>query len=339
MSLSYRPITDTWVLVRSKVQYYGAYAGGFLERARALMGVHIHDPVLHICGGKVKNYPYPERALGTRDATVDLDPACAPDYLMDVRELGATSGLRFPVGAWEGERRIVDVGPATVSEGELWAGAIIDRPYTTDDAEKYVPGASVFPASLNELLKNALTLVRPGGRVGVLDYIVPQPPKVGVKFVALVGVVTGFNNRIRAFTVYERVWSPTGVPQDGGDELGDELTVEDAERKNAAIEQRLSAPMDDALAKARAAAKVPHVCRDCWRTAELPDPGPEIRPVKVKCAVCGKKTECVPAASCVGCEQPIVPQAGAKVAKGPMHGACVPVTSEDPGENAAMDGF
>lgn len=37
--MSYRPITDFWILARPKVKYYGAYPSGFLERARALVGV------------------------------------------------------------------------------------------------------------------------------------------------------------------------------------------------------------------------------------------------------------------------------------------------------------
>ena len=31
--MSYRPITDVWILGRPKVRYYGAYPSGFLERA------------------------------------------------------------------------------------------------------------------------------------------------------------------------------------------------------------------------------------------------------------------------------------------------------------------
>ena len=42
--MGYRPITDTWFLARAKlkggVKYYGAYLGGFPERARALLGVN-----------------------------------------------------------------------------------------------------------------------------------------------------------------------------------------------------------------------------------------------------------------------------------------------------------
>src|SRR4051812_30842491 len=87
--MSYRPVTDTWILARAKlkggVKYYGAYPGGFLERARALLGVTINDPVLHVCSGMVRLYPY-KRGFGPNDKTLDLDPACAPDFLQDARQ-------------------------------------------------------------------------------------------------------------------------------------------------------------------------------------------------------------------------------------------------------------
>jgi hypothetical protein len=34
--------------------------------------------------------------------------------------------------------------------------------------------------------------------------VIPQPPKNDVRFVACIGVMVGFNNRMRAFTVFER---------------------------------------------------------------------------------------------------------------------------------------
>jgi hypothetical protein len=59
------------------------------------------------------------------------------------------------------------------------------------------------------LLANCLLYVRPGGRVGMLHYQWPRPPeKVGryrIKCVALVGVIAGYANNIRAFSVYEKV--------------------------------------------------------------------------------------------------------------------------------------
>ena len=94
--MSYRPITDTWILARAKLtggkKYYGAYLGGFPERARALLGCKLTDPVLHVCGGMAKAYPY-KRGFGPNDRTLDLDPNCEPDFLQDAR-------LPFPAGPY-----------------------------------------------------------------------------------------------------------------------------------------------------------------------------------------------------------------------------------------------
>jgi hypothetical protein len=191
--MAYRPVCDFWIMARPKVKWYGAYPSGFLERARALLGVHIEDGVLHVCSGEVRKYPYPERAVGPNDKTLDLDPQTNPDFLMDVRDI-APGNPPFQ-GYVNGEK--------------LWPAALLDRPYSAEDHTHYAPPAEAFPENLNDLLKKCLTIVRPGGRVGVLDYLCPRPPKkVGgddVKFVAAVAVLVGFGNRIRCFSVFERV--------------------------------------------------------------------------------------------------------------------------------------
>jgi hypothetical protein len=78
----------------------------------------------------------------------------------------------------------------------------MDPPYSEGDAEHYAPGADKYPKP-NHLLRNALDVLPPGGRVGLIHYILPSPPK-GVKFVAAVGVMCGFNNRIRVYSVFEK---------------------------------------------------------------------------------------------------------------------------------------
>lgn len=172
--VSYRPVCDTWILARPKVKYYGAFPAGFLHRARALLGVGPYDPVLHVCGGRVKEYPM--RGFGANDRTVDLDPQVRPDYLMDVRE-------RLPEGPWD--------------------AMLIDRPYTAADAAHYAPGASALP-ELNALVRRCLEALPVGRRVGVLDYLWPHPGKLG-REVAVVTVTTGRNNRARFYTVLERL--------------------------------------------------------------------------------------------------------------------------------------
>jgi hypothetical protein len=175
--MSYRPITDLWFLARAKLQggrkYYGAYLGGFPERARVLVGATRDEPVLHVCGGLARHYPY-TGGFGPNDRTLDLDPATEPDFLQDAR-------LPLPRG---------------------FRAILIDPPYSEVDAAKYVPGAAAYPPP-NLLLRNALDALEPGQRVGLIHYLIPQPGD-RAKFVACVGVACGFNNRIRVFSVFEK---------------------------------------------------------------------------------------------------------------------------------------
>lgn len=177
----YRPITDFWLLARCKyrggVKRYGGYLGGFPERARALLGVTINDPVLHVCGGMAKQYPY-KRGFGPNDATLDIDPAVEPDFLQDARQ-------PWPIEA----------------DGD-WRGILIDPPYSEADAQHYTAGADAYPPP-NLLLKRAFEVLRPGGRVGIIHYILPKAPPDAI-FVACVGICCGFNNRIRCYSVFEK---------------------------------------------------------------------------------------------------------------------------------------
>lgn len=187
--MSYRPITDMWFLARAKLKggrkYYGAYLGGFPERARVLIGCGKHDAVLHVCGGMAKHYPY-DRGFGECDQTLDLDPATEPDYLADARD-------PFPLQPW--------FGPD--APGVHWSGILIDPPYSESDADHYTPGSNAYPAP-NLLVKNAINAVSVSARIGIIHYLLPACPK-NAKFVACVGVICGFNNRIRCFSVFERI--------------------------------------------------------------------------------------------------------------------------------------
>lgn len=191
--MSYRPITDVWILARPKVPYYGAFPAGFLSRARALLGVSPSGVVLHVCAGRVRDYPF--AGLGPFDRTVDLDPDTRPDYLMDVRD-GLPCRFHPPGSLAVG---ICDDGRSCGH----WDAILIDRPYTEADAAKYQPGEGSLPP-LNALVRRALEAVDIGRRVGVLDYQWPHPGAIG-KEVAVVAVGTGRNGRARWFTVFERI--------------------------------------------------------------------------------------------------------------------------------------
>jgi hypothetical protein len=200
---NYRPITDIWFLARAKLKggqkYYGAYLGGFPERARALLGCRVNEPVLHVCGGKAKLYPY-KRAFGKNDKTLDLDPSCEPDFLADARDA-------FPFADARPEPKtqllMESLGQLPATRGsQPWAGVLIDPPYSEQDAAHYLPGADKYPKP-NQLIRHALDVLPVGGRVGIIHYILPSPPP-GVYFVAAVGIFCGYNNRIRSYSVFER---------------------------------------------------------------------------------------------------------------------------------------
>jgi hypothetical protein len=175
--VSYRPITDIWILARAKLKggrkYYGAYPGGFPERARSLLGVTINELLLHVCSGMAQYYPY-AGGFGGLDRTLDLDPECGPDFQQDCL-------APLPPG---------------------FKAMLADPPYSPDDADKYAPGRSVYP-SPSKLVANMLAALLPGQRCGILHYIPPRPP-ANTRFVACVGVIVGFDNRLRCFSVCER---------------------------------------------------------------------------------------------------------------------------------------
>lgn len=175
--MTYRPITDVWFLARAKLKggqkYYGAYLGGFPERARALLGVTIADPVLHVCGGMARHYPY-ARGFGPNDKTLDLDPLVNPDFCQDARD-------PYPSG---------------------FRAILADPPYSPEDAAQYLPGAKGYPKP-SQIVRLGLAAVPHGGRVGIIHYALPKPPPTA-KFVAAVAIMCGFGNRVRVFSVFER---------------------------------------------------------------------------------------------------------------------------------------
>jgi hypothetical protein len=177
--MSYRPITDMWMLARAKLtggkKYYGAYLGGFPERARRLLGISIDDSLLHLCSGRAKYYPY-KMGFGQKDKTLDIDPLVEPDFLCD-----ATKDI-------------------PLNDGKKWKAILIDPPYSEKDNENY---NYEYP-SPNKLLKNSFEVLEDGGKVGIIHYLIPKAPKNSI-YVACVGVVCGFNNRIRVFSVFEKI--------------------------------------------------------------------------------------------------------------------------------------
>ena len=186
-----RPITDMWLLAHPKlkpgVKFYGAFPAGFLERARLLLGASIFDPVLHVCGGKARDYLYPG-GFGERDKTMDINAATNPDYCQDAREVWSIN---------EGYRFILMDPPYSAMEARNYSrkalGEILDRDC-----------GDVYPTP-SQLLKRASEVLVIGGRVGILHWIHPSAPKgTGLECRAVIGVQVGRNTQIRVFTVFEK---------------------------------------------------------------------------------------------------------------------------------------
>jgi SAM-dependent methyltransferase len=115
-------------------------------------------------------------------------------------------GLRGDMG-----RVLVDVRhetrPTVVADGTAlpfrageFAAVMLDPPYTEEYARDLY--GTKYPRP-SHLLKEAARVVRPGGPIGFLHFLVPFPPK-GCAVRRVHGVTTGCGYRIRAFTIFER---------------------------------------------------------------------------------------------------------------------------------------
>lgn len=201
--MGYRPICDTWILARPKIQYYGAYPVGFPERARVFMPATISEPVLHACSGAAKLYRDPAGPAWAKvcpnDVTCDVTPVITtkdgkttkPDLVWNVK----TNGIPKP-------SKIVQ--PVMWTHGrDTWRGILIDPPYTEADAANYASGVSELP-NPKDLIAAAMDVLCVGGRVGLLHYVWPRPPAKGCRSIAKIGVIVGFGNRERVFSVFEK---------------------------------------------------------------------------------------------------------------------------------------
>lgn len=146
---------------------YGRYPKGFLAWALGALGLR-GPRVLHVCTGGMSR----EDALG--GTRVDIRREAAPDVLADGRR------LPFPDGAWD--------------------GVMLDPPYSVEYAETLYRCEYPRPS---HLLSEAARVVRPGGVVAMLHYLIPFPPP-GCAFVSVTGITQGLGYRIRAWCVYRK---------------------------------------------------------------------------------------------------------------------------------------
>jgi len=160
------------------VKRYAGYLAGFLIRARDLLGVHIYDPVLHVCGGLAREYPF--AGFGPNDMTMDLDPETNPDFLQDAREAWAP----YKVNA-------KTCHPENYGQTRGFKAYLIYPPYSEEDAKHYLDGKgdSVYP-SPNLLLKRAFEVMEVGQKVGIIHYALPRAP-INSREVACIQLIAG----------------------------------------------------------------------------------------------------------------------------------------------------
>lgn len=162
-----------WAVVEtqhSPVPVYGAYPKGFIPWALRMLGCdRCPAEVLHVCSGALTKEDVRD---GTR---VDLRPEASPDVVADGR------ALPFPAASWR--------------------GVLIDPPYSPEYARDLY--GTEYPRP-SHLLAEAARVVRFGGRIGILHFLVPSPPK-GCEIVTVRGITQGCGYRIRALTIYVRV--------------------------------------------------------------------------------------------------------------------------------------
>lgn len=153
---------------------FGQYPRGFIKKMLPWLNCQ-RSEVLHVCSGSLP------RGEGTR---VDINPAAQPDILADGR------ALPLPDGAV--------------------AAVMLDPPYTEQYARDLYGAEYPRPA---HLLAEAARVVRPGGRIVFVHYIVPMPPP-GCRLVRTFGLSMGFGFQGRMVSVWEREQQalPLAVP-------------------------------------------------------------------------------------------------------------------------------
>lgn len=142
----------------------GMYPAGFIERIRPWLQCERKE-ILHVCSGGL---PPGE---GIR---VDIRPEAKPDVIAD--------------------------GRALPLKDSSVAAVLIDPPYSENYARELY--GTDYPRP-SHLLAEACRVVRHNGRIGIVHYIVPNPPE-GATFVKVLGLSMGFGYPMRAVTFYEK---------------------------------------------------------------------------------------------------------------------------------------
>lgn len=144
----------------------GGYPKGFLEWAFGIMEVKDSEKVLHLCSGSVKS-----------GITVDIRAEKNPTICADCRNV-----------------------PLPDSSVDF---ILADPPYDENYARTMYNTEASYPKP-GQILKEAARLLRVGGKVGLLHFIVPMTRKP-LKIRGIYGITTGNGTAIRAWTLCEKV--------------------------------------------------------------------------------------------------------------------------------------
>jgi hypothetical protein len=171
-----------------------AEGGGFPSRflidvAYPTLGVTDPAQVLHICSGSVRA-PF----------TVDRRASARPAVVADAR------ALPFRAGSFQ------------------WA--IADPPYSREWARTlYGISARQYPTP-GGIVEEALRVLCPGGRVGLLHYMVPPYSTTSARLLGVWGITIGPGSTIRAWSVLEKLAEPAlPGPLYGGPAYGLEVAA------------------------------------------------------------------------------------------------------------------
>lgn len=143
----------------------GGYPKRFLEWAFKVMNVNNPQEVLHLCSGSVCS-----------GVTVDIRSSVKPKIIADVRALPfRDNSFNF---------------------------ILADPPYGETYAENLYHTGKYYPKP-GEILREASRILKPGGFIGLLHFIVPMP-RHPLKIVGVYGITTGSGYAIRAWTLLRK---------------------------------------------------------------------------------------------------------------------------------------